>query len=103
MLSPFSGSLPCLPESTWRRVLSIRFRRLRALPEADLQWSPPTVNGEVGEVLRGAHGRASESGRRKTLQALKKPSPSIIITDATETTHRFKGLPRRERGASVRV
>jgi hypothetical protein len=35
------------------------FCRLRALPEADLQWSQPTVNGEVGEVLRGAHGRAS--------------------------------------------
>ena len=29
------------------------------MPEADLQWSSPTVNGEVGEVLRGAHDRAS--------------------------------------------
>jgi predicted tellurium resistance membrane protein TerC len=35
--------------------------RLRALPEADLQWSPPMVDGEVGEVLRGAHGRASSA------------------------------------------
>jgi hypothetical protein len=26
---------------------------------ADVQWSPPMVNGEVGEVLRGAHVRAS--------------------------------------------
>jgi hypothetical protein len=26
--------------------------------EADVQWSPPTVNAEVGEVLLGAHGRA---------------------------------------------
>jgi hypothetical protein len=26
---------------------------------ADLQWSPPTVNGEIDKVLRGAHSRAS--------------------------------------------
>ena len=30
--------------------------RLRILLEADMQWSPPTVDGEVGEVLWGAHG-----------------------------------------------
>jgi hypothetical protein len=34
---------------------------LRAFREADLQWSSPSVNCEVGEVLRGAHGRASSS------------------------------------------
>src|SRR5918993_2847271 len=33
--------------------------RLHALPEADMQGSTPTVDGEVGEVLRGAHSRAS--------------------------------------------
>jgi hypothetical protein len=35
--------------------------RLHALSEADLQRSAPTVNGEVCEVLRGAHCRASSS------------------------------------------
>ena len=47
------------PEASQLRTLSRHYCMLRALREADLQWSSPTVNGEVGELLRGAHSRAS--------------------------------------------
>src|SRR5215208_2241444 len=49
------------PEASRLRTLSGRYSMLRALREADLQWSSPMVNGEVGEVLRGARGRASSA------------------------------------------
>ena len=41
-----------------RRRAALR-RHLDSVDRADMQWSPPTVDGEVGEVLRGAHSRAS--------------------------------------------
>jgi hypothetical protein len=60
MRFPFRWSYPLgYPEASRLRTLSGHYCMLRALREADLQWSLPTVNGEVGGVLRGAHGRAS--------------------------------------------
>jgi hypothetical protein len=47
------------PKASRPRDFSGRYCMLRALREADLQLTSLAVNGEVGESLRGAHGRSS--------------------------------------------